>query len=54
MVTEPLRVLLIGDDEADYLVTHDMLAAQERARFELEWCAARSGMRSAISGRWTT
>src|SRR5438067_1514603 len=33
-----LRVLLVEDDEDDYLITKDMLAAQDRARFKLEWC----------------
>jgi diguanylate cyclase (GGDEF)-like protein/PAS domain S-box-containing protein len=36
---EPLRLLLVEDDEDDYLITRDMLAAQERARFVVEWCA---------------
>jgi DNA-binding response OmpR family regulator len=36
--SEPLRVLLVEDDEDDYLVTSEMLAATERAHFELEWC----------------
>jgi diguanylate cyclase (GGDEF)-like protein/PAS domain S-box-containing protein len=36
---EPLRVLLVEDDEDDYLITSDMLVAQERARFEVDWCA---------------
>jgi diguanylate cyclase (GGDEF)-like protein/PAS domain S-box-containing protein len=36
---EPVRVLLIEDDEDDYLITSDMLAAQERARFTVDWCA---------------
>jgi diguanylate cyclase (GGDEF)-like protein/PAS domain S-box-containing protein len=34
-----LRVLLIEDDEDDYLITRDMLTAQDRARFEIEWCS---------------
>jgi len=36
---EPIRVLLVEDDEDDYLITRDMLAAQDRARFTLDWCA---------------
>jgi diguanylate cyclase (GGDEF)-like protein/PAS domain S-box-containing protein len=35
---EPLRVLLVEDDEDDYLLTRDMLAESDRAHFELEWC----------------
>jgi diguanylate cyclase (GGDEF)-like protein/PAS domain S-box-containing protein len=34
---EPVRVLLVEDDEDDYLITRDMLAHQERARFAVDW-----------------
>jgi diguanylate cyclase (GGDEF)-like protein/PAS domain S-box-containing protein len=34
---EPVRVLLVEDDEDDYLITRDMLARQERARFAVDW-----------------
>jgi diguanylate cyclase (GGDEF)-like protein/PAS domain S-box-containing protein len=34
---EPVRVLLVEDDEEDYLITRDMLARQERARFTVDW-----------------
>jgi DNA-binding response OmpR family regulator len=36
--SESLRVLLVEEDEDDYLLTREMLAATERAQFELEWC----------------
>ena len=36
---EPLNVLLVEDDEEDYLITRDMLAGQDRVRFRVEWCA---------------
>ncbi|HEX3832949.1 MAG TPA: EAL domain-containing protein [Solirubrobacteraceae bacterium] len=32
-----IRVLLIEDDEDDYLITRDMLAEQDEGRFELDW-----------------
>jgi diguanylate cyclase (GGDEF)-like protein/PAS domain S-box-containing protein len=32
-----VRVLLVEDDEDDYLITRDMLARQERARFTVDW-----------------
>ncbi|HWF23812.1 MAG TPA: EAL domain-containing protein [Solirubrobacteraceae bacterium] len=35
---EPVRVLLVEDDADDYVITSDMLVAQERARFEVDWC----------------
>jgi diguanylate cyclase (GGDEF)-like protein/PAS domain S-box-containing protein len=34
---EPLAVLLVEDDEDDYLITRDMLAGQERGHFHLDW-----------------
>ncbi len=34
-----LKVLLVDDDEDDYLITREMLALQDRARFELDWCS---------------
>ncbi len=34
---EPIRVLLVEDDEDDYLLTREMLAGQERARFSVDW-----------------
>jgi diguanylate cyclase (GGDEF)-like protein/PAS domain S-box-containing protein len=37
--TEQLSVLLVEDDEDDYVITRDMLGAQDRARFKLEWSA---------------
>jgi diguanylate cyclase (GGDEF)-like protein/PAS domain S-box-containing protein len=35
--SEPVRVLLVEDDEDDYLITRDMLAGQERVPFTLDW-----------------
>ena len=37
---ESCHVLLVEDDEEDYLITRDLLAAQQRTSFELDWCAA--------------
>ncbi len=34
-----IRVLLVEDDEDDYLITRDMLAEQDAGRFELDWCS---------------
>ncbi len=36
---EASRVLLVGADEVDYLIIRDLLAAQDQAAFELDWCA---------------
>lgn len=32
------RVLLVEDDEDDYLITRQMLESQDRSRFVVEWC----------------
>ncbi len=37
---ESLSVLLIEDDEDDYVITRDLLAEQTRTRFDLEWVAS--------------
>ncbi len=36
---EPLRVLLVEDDEDDYLITRDLLSEQDRVRFVVDWCS---------------
>jgi diguanylate cyclase (GGDEF)-like protein/PAS domain S-box-containing protein len=36
---DPIAVLLVEDDEDDYVITRDMLAQQDRARFVLDWCS---------------
>ena len=35
---QTIRVLLVEDDEDDYLITRDTLVGQERAQFSVEWC----------------
>jgi diguanylate cyclase (GGDEF)-like protein len=37
MDEEIIRVFLVDDDEDDYVLTRDLLAEAEGARFELEW-----------------
>jgi diguanylate cyclase (GGDEF)-like protein/PAS domain S-box-containing protein len=34
---EPIRVLLVEDDEDDYLITRDMLARHGRVQFTVDW-----------------
>ena len=34
---EAIRVLLVEDDEDDFIITRELLARQERARFTVEW-----------------
>ena len=34
-----IKLLLVEDDEDDYLITRDLLSGQGRARFEIEWQA---------------
>jgi diguanylate cyclase (GGDEF)-like protein/PAS domain S-box-containing protein len=44
----PLRILLVEDDEDDYLITRDMLAGHGRARYRVDWCADYHGALVAI------
>jgi len=37
MTEDPVKVLLIDDDEDDYVLTRDLLAGIGRDRFQLEW-----------------
>ena len=46
--TEQLKVLLVEDDEDDYLITRDMLAGQGRVRFCVEWCVEYEDALAAI------
>jgi diguanylate cyclase (GGDEF)-like protein/PAS domain S-box-containing protein len=34
-----VRILLVEDDEDDYLIVRDMLSAQQRTRFQIDWCS---------------
>jgi diguanylate cyclase (GGDEF)-like protein/PAS domain S-box-containing protein len=45
---EPLRVLLVEDDEDDFLITREMLGAGDRVRFHLDWCATYEQALAAI------
>ncbi len=35
----PLKVLLVEDDEDDYIITRRLLNQQDRTSFELDWCS---------------
>jgi diguanylate cyclase (GGDEF)-like protein/PAS domain S-box-containing protein len=48
---ERIRVLLVEDDEDDYLIVRDLLAGQARTHFELEWSPAYAEARAAIRER---
>lgn len=37
MSNQPVRVLLVDDDEDDYILTRDLLSESQGIRFELEW-----------------
>ncbi len=45
---QELRVLLVEDDEDDYVITRDLLAESERVRFTLEWEATYEGALDAM------
>ncbi len=46
-----VRVLLVEDDEDDYLIVRDLLSAQERTPFEVEWASTYEDARTAIAER---
>ena len=48
---EAIAVLLVEDDEDDYLITRGLLDKQERARFELDWRSSYDDGLSAILER---
>jgi PAS domain S-box-containing protein len=48
---EHLTVLLVEDDEDDFVITRDLLAGQSRTRFDLEWIASYEAARHAIQER---
>ena len=50
-IQPPIRVLLVEDDEDDYLITRDMLARQERARYIIDWCSDYTEALSTICGQ---
>ena len=37
MDPNPVRILLVDDDEDDYILTRDLLSGSERLKFELDW-----------------
>ncbi len=50
-VRESCRVLLVEDDEDDYLITRDLLASQTRVRFDVDWCAGYEQALAEIQAR---
>jgi PAS domain S-box-containing protein len=48
---QPLRVLLVDDDEDDYILCRDMLAEIGNAQFELEWVGTDAAAREAMEGK---
>lgn len=53
MVTpgDPIAVLVVDDDEDDFVIARNLLAGQEQARFEVEWCSAFEDALGAIRQR---
>jgi PAS domain S-box-containing protein len=48
---DQVRILLIDDDQEDYLIVSDMLAESENIRFELSWAQSYEAGLKAISRR---
>lgn len=49
IASETITVLIVEDDEEDYLITRDMLSGHERVRFAVDWCASYDAALAAIS-----
>ena len=49
--TDPLRVLLVEDDEDDYLITREMLTGEATGRFTVDWCTDYAGALTVIRER---
>ncbi|HUZ28041.1 MAG TPA: response regulator [Solirubrobacteraceae bacterium] len=47
----PIAVLLVDDDQDDYIIARDLLAGQERVRFRLDWCSNYSDGLATIGQR---
>ncbi|HJQ31250.1 MAG TPA: EAL domain-containing protein [Pyrinomonadaceae bacterium] len=48
MDTQPIRVLLVDDDEDDYVMTRDLLAELGRGAFLLDWVSSYEEARAAV------
>src|SRR5215218_831708 len=48
MDTQPIRVLLVDDDEDDYVMTRDLLAELGRGAFLLDWVSSYEEARGAV------
>ncbi len=51
MEEQPIKVLLVEDDEDDYILTRDLLAGNGRTSFALEWVSTYAGGLQAIQHR---
>jgi PAS domain S-box-containing protein len=49
MQTDPVRVLLVEDDEADYILTRELLSEIEGTRFHLDWVSTYADAQQAIA-----
>lgn len=47
----PIRILIIDDDEDDFLITSDYIKSIEEGNFEIEWCYRYSDAIERIAGR---
>ncbi len=48
MKEQPVRVLLVEDDEDDFVLTRDLLANNERTRFHVGWASSYEAGREAL------
>ncbi len=50
-MADRIRVLLVDDDQDDFLIVSDMLSEAEDTRFELDWVQTYEAGLEAISRR---
>ena len=61
MTDAPVKVLLVDDDEDDYVITRDLISQIRERRYQLEWVNSYDGgdarhpsARNTISACWIT
>jgi len=52
MNNDPVRVLLVDDDEDDYLINSGLLSEIERASYDLDWASTYEEALNVISHNW--
>jgi two-component system, cell cycle sensor histidine kinase and response regulator CckA len=51
MTARPIKVLLVDDDEDDFILTRDFFSEIKRQRYELEWASSYEKALETIANR---